>query len=298
MTRPLVSVMMPCFNAVDTLPLALASVTAQSVDDWECICLDDGSQDGTWDVLVDVAKRDPRFRIERFAENRGRGAARQRALELATGKYLAFLDSDDWMFPERLAVEARWLDVDDDIITVCVCAAVTNGQEELVGLMRPQSQQPLPIVAAFDEPVPPPLLFPPSMIRTDVAQRTGFDPAFLRSQDSDFLIRAMLGHHYALAREVLYAYSQASAASLQRTLDGYRFRMRGHLKHFKDYPVRVSRTLAETSAKILTYRAAGMLGMDQRLIARRWGPVDDETRRSFDIALATVKAAAKSLFAS
>lgn len=296
MSRPLVSIMMPCFNAADTLQMAAASVASQSLTDWECIGLDDGSKDATWEVLSELARRDPRFKIERFSENRGRGAARQRVLELATGKYLAFLDSDDWMYPERLAAEARWLEADAHIGAVSACAAVTNGPVELVGLMKPKTDLALPVVMAFERPVPPPLLFPTSMIRTDLAKATGFDPAFKRSQDSDFLIRALLGRHYALGSEVLYAYSQASAASLSRTLEGYKFRARTHLRHIRTHPLRVARTLAVTGAKYLTYRVAGAIGAEGKLIDRRWGPADEETRTGFARALAIVQSRALEMF--
>ncbi|MBW2404888.1 MAG: glycosyltransferase family 2 protein, partial [Deltaproteobacteria bacterium] len=79
----LVSIMMPCFNAEQTLPMALASLRAQSHEDWEAVVVDDGSSDGTWDVLHDLGE--PRLRFERFDTNRGRGAARQRCLEMARG---------------------------------------------------------------------------------------------------------------------------------------------------------------------------------------------------------------------
>lgn len=291
MPRPLVSIMLPCFNAAETLPLALASVVAQTVSDWECICVDDGSTDATWALLSQVASREPRLRIERFAENRGRGAARQRILELATGDHLAFLDSDDWMYPTRLEAELRWLEADPRIAAVSACAAVTEGADHLVGVMRPRPLSALPVVARFDEPAPPPLLFPTSMIRTDLARATGFDPAFRRSQDSDFLIRALLGRHYALGSEVLYAYSQGSAANLARTLEGYRYRARAHLRHWGTHPLRVSRTLAETGAKMMTYQVAGALGLDQRLINRRWTATDEVTRAGFEQALARVREA-------
>jgi glycosyltransferase involved in cell wall biosynthesis len=291
--------MLPCFNAADTLAVALGSVRAQSLDDWECICLDDGSHDATWTMLVEAARRDARFKLERFSENRGRGAARQRVLELATGKYLAFLDSDDWMYPGRLECETRWLEAGKDIAAVSVCAAVTLGSDRIVGIMRPGTPQPLPVVAMFERPVPPPLLFPPSMIRTDLARATGFDPEFKRSQDSDFLIRALLGRHYALAPDILYAYSQASAASLAKTLENYRFRMRAHLRHLDQFPLRVSRTLAETGAKMLTYWIAGQVGADRKLIERRWShEIDDTTLRDFGIAYDTVRRAAAELFDS
>ena len=297
MARPLVSVMMPCFNAEVTLPIALASVAAQTIPDWECVCLDDGSTDGTWNVLSEISRRDARFRVERFSENRGRGAARQRLLEMVTGEYLAFLDSDDWMYPTRLAHEVRWLQADAKIAAVSACAAITLGSEQLVGVQRPHAETSLPIVAAFEEPVPPPLLFPTSMIRTELAQRTGFDRTFKRSQDSDFLVRALLGRHYALGSEVLYAFSQASAASLDKTLDGYYYRMRAHAKHWRAYPLRVSRTLAVTGAKMVLYGATGAFGAHQRLINRRWSEVvDDETRTGFQEALAAVRHASRDLF--
>lgn len=296
MSSPLVTIMLPCFNSEVTLPLALASVIAQTLDDWECVCLDDGSSDATWNILERIHARDPRFRIVRFPVNRGRGAARQHVLELAEGTYLAFLDSDDWMYPERLAREVRWLQADDRIAAISACAAVTARPDELVGVMRPRALGPLPVVEAFNRPTPPPLLFPTSMIRTALARQTGFDPAFRRSQDSDFLIRALLGRHYALGADVLYAYSQGSAASLERTLEGYKYRIRAHARHWRTYPLRVARTLVETGAKIATYRAAGAIGVEQRLIERRWGPVDDETRRGFDAALATVRMAEADMF--
>ncbi|MCZ7684807.1 MAG: glycosyltransferase [Sandaracinaceae bacterium] len=135
--RPLVSVMIPCFQAEGTLELALASVRAQTAGDLECLCLDDGSTDRTWTMLSEAAVRDRRFRIERSLHNRGRGAARKRLLEQARGEYLVFLDADDWMYPQRIERELAWLALDRRIAAVSAAAAVTNGPDELVGLMRP-----------------------------------------------------------------------------------------------------------------------------------------------------------------
>lgn len=290
MKRPLVSIMLPCFNAEETLPFALASILAQTMTDWECVCLDDGSTDRTFEILSDAAKRDPRFRLERFPDNRGRGAARQRVLELVTGKYLAFLDADDWMYPERFAHEVHWLDSDSHIAAVSVCTAVTDGVDQLVGVMRPRAKKALPEVAVFDRMEPPPLLFPTSMMQTKLAQDTGFNPAFKRSQDSDFIVRALFNRHYALSSAVLYAYSK-TGASLERTIEGYRFRMKTHLSNFSKHPLSVTRTVTETAAKMMLYQIAGKLGMEAKLIDRRREPADDEIRRGFEPALAAVRGA-------
>lgn len=299
MTCPLISIMMPCFNAASTLPLALGSLAAQSVDDWEAVCVDDGSTDQTWAILEAAARRDPRFKVYRFPENRGRGAARQRALELACGRYLAFCDADDWMYPDRLATHLRWFDADPRIAAVSVAAAITDQRCAMIGVQKPNGGRTLPRVASFERPAPPPLLFPASMIDLDLAKRTGFDPAFRRSQDSDFLIRALLGRHYALSPEVLYGYSQGAAADLARTLEGYRYRVRAHLKHARTHPLRVAGTVVVTGMKMASYRVAGSVGLDDKLIQRRWShEVSSDERAQFERALEVVRGAAGVLFPS
>jgi glycosyltransferase involved in cell wall biosynthesis len=99
--EPLVSIMIPCFNAERTLGMALASLRAQTYERWEAVVVDDGSTDETSRILSRFT--DPRLRIERFSANCGRGAARQRWLEMAQGGLLAFLDADDWLFPDKLS---------------------------------------------------------------------------------------------------------------------------------------------------------------------------------------------------
>ena len=95
----LVSVMMPVYNASASIPRALASLFAQSYEEWECIVVDDGSTDGSADVVTRC--RDSRVRCVRLPENRGRAVARQTALDVANGRYLAFLDADDRWRPRQ-----------------------------------------------------------------------------------------------------------------------------------------------------------------------------------------------------
>ena len=130
----LVSIMMPCFNAERTLPMALASLKAQTHERWEAVVVDDGSSDGTWDLLQ--ASGDPRLRLERFDRNRGRGAARQRCLEMARGSLLSFLDADDWLFPGKLAQQVALMEQNPGLAVVSGGCVITDAAGDAVGLTR------------------------------------------------------------------------------------------------------------------------------------------------------------------
>lgn len=96
-----VSVVIPVYNAERFLRFPLDSVLAQTHSDWECICVDDGSTDGSGAVLDEYAAKDARFRVVHKA-NGGEGSARNAGLDLATGELVAFLDADDAWHPESL----------------------------------------------------------------------------------------------------------------------------------------------------------------------------------------------------
>ena len=100
---PRVSVIVPAHNAAATLAETLASLTAQTLPAIEVLVVDDASTDGTRDVAARQAAADPRFRLLAFPANRGVAEARNAGLEAARGRWVLFLDSDDWIEPGHLA---------------------------------------------------------------------------------------------------------------------------------------------------------------------------------------------------
>lgn len=102
---PFFSVIVPVYNVAPYLEECLDSVLAQTFTDWECLCTDDGSKDGSDRILDAYARRDPRFRIV-HQPNAGVSAARNRALNRAHGRYVTFVDADDLIAPARYAVAA------------------------------------------------------------------------------------------------------------------------------------------------------------------------------------------------
>ena len=96
------SIIIPVYNVAPYLRECLDSVLAQTFTDWEAICVDDGSTDGSGAILDEYAVRDKRIKVF-HQENGGASAARNKGLRLATGEWLCFIDSDDWVENNYLA---------------------------------------------------------------------------------------------------------------------------------------------------------------------------------------------------
>lgn len=98
---PLVSIVIPAYNVEKYLERCLQSVMCQTYPNWECIVINDGSEDHTGSILEKWAEKDRRFRIY-TQENQGMGPTRNRAISLAKGEYVTFIDSDDWVEPDYI----------------------------------------------------------------------------------------------------------------------------------------------------------------------------------------------------
>jgi glycosyltransferase involved in cell wall biosynthesis len=283
----LVSVMMPCFDGEQTLPMALASLRAQTHENWEAVVVDDGSTDGTWDTLQ--ALGEPRLRLERFHTNRGRGAARQRCLEMARGEFLTFLDADDWLFPNKLSLQLALMSEHPELTVLSGACVITDATGEAVGLTRTGLDEGQTFATGqFSRPGPPPLSFPPCMVRMADAKQARFNPEFRRSQDSDFLIQVMLGKRYGVCSTPIYAYSQAEAASLDKTLEGYRYRLRCYRQYTTRFPLQSRAEMLKTMARMGVYKVAGWAHAEQRLIERRWQDITPSADKAYREAKATV----------
>lgn len=98
----LVSVIMPAYNCEKYVVEAINSVLAQTYKNWELLVLDDGSNDNTLQVIEEFSKNDSRIKALRNGKNMGVSATRNRGIELTSGEWIAFLDSDDMWHPLKL----------------------------------------------------------------------------------------------------------------------------------------------------------------------------------------------------
>ena len=98
---PRYSIIIPFFNAERFLRECLDSVVSQSFNEWECLCIDDGSEDDGRRIVEEYATKDPRIRCVAQA-NMGVGFARNEGIKRARGKYLVFVDADDRLLTDAL----------------------------------------------------------------------------------------------------------------------------------------------------------------------------------------------------
>jgi glycosyltransferase involved in cell wall biosynthesis len=175
MTRPLVTVITAVYNGERFLGEALQSLFAQDYRPFESIVVDDGSTDAT----PEVVQAFPEVRYVRQA-NSGQAAARNNALALAQGEYVAFLDADDLWPPHKLSVQIGYLQANPEV-------AYVLGRQEIMldGIDTPAWMTRDSVFGDLDG-VP----LVSAVIRTDVLRELGgFDTSYRYAEDRDLFVR-------------------------------------------------------------------------------------------------------------
>jgi len=194
---PFFSVIIPVYNRAQALRDAIASVRAQTCQDFEIVVVDDGSKDDPRSVAESFA--DPRIRFFR-QDNQGGGAARNTALDKAQGRFIAPLDSDDIFLPEHLARMKALLDGSTNLVGYARMR-VDRG-EDRVFLKPPRAIRPNEEMATY-------LLcdrgFVPTItiaVEREMARSVRYHTRLIAAEDTDFAIRLSLaGCHFAMIEE-------------------------------------------------------------------------------------------------
>lgn len=109
LVQGLVSIIMPTYNGGVFIIDTIESIRKQTYTKWELIIIDDCSSDHTGENLQTVLKDDSRIQYYRLEKNSGAAVARNRAMEVATGEYMAFCDSDDLWMPDKLQIQIEYM---------------------------------------------------------------------------------------------------------------------------------------------------------------------------------------------
>lgn len=288
--------MMPSYNAEHTLPTALASLIVQTHQNWECIIVDDGSKDRTADVVSKIKKKDQRIHSIHLDENQGRGMARQIALENSTGKFLAMLDADDWIYPDKLENQLKIFNRMPKAVLVSTAMAITDNTQNIIAIRRRVSDDEKPVLA------PPigfgaiPVDFAPSMIRLDVAKSIGFDNRLRRAEDANFLLELLLKNYYNISPKITYVYNEFGSTNyrnIKESIENFQL----SLKKFRHlFPVKYKYWAVRLSLKLILYKFAFSLGIIDWVINHRYSKPASQDIQKYIFAKKRVLDAKKTLF--
>lgn len=137
-STPLVSVVMPAYGAEAYIEAAIASVQAQTHENWELLVMDDCSPDGCARIAEAMAAKDSRIRLIRNEKNMGVARTRNRGLDLCRGDYVALLDSDDLWRPEKLEKQLALAKKEQADIIYCSYAIIDeHGKQKCADYIVP-----------------------------------------------------------------------------------------------------------------------------------------------------------------
>ena len=213
----LVTIGLPFWNPGPLLLDAIKSVFCQTLQDWELILVDDGSNDKS----VELAKKisDPRVKLLHDGEHRGLPWRLNQIIDLARGKYIARLDADDLMHPERLERQVTFLEAHPEIDVVDTAAYVLNARREPVGVRGTESlEQPDSFVALKWGVV----LHPSVVARRSWYVQNRYDPSYPRAEDRELFVRTLKITRFGHLLDPLYFYYYEGNVRVKAFLQSYR----------------------------------------------------------------------------
>ncbi len=215
-----VSVIIPAHNRAAVIKRAVESVLAQTFEDMEIIVIDDGSTDHTGEIVQSIP--DGRIRYIRCVTNRGAGAARNEGLQVATGKYVAFLDSDDEWLPEKMEKQVTLMESlsDEWGISCTGVKIIKDGCREVVNIPSPKKEGDAFYDFACGRIY---TTTPALMVRKKVLDEVGFfDDRLWRGQDDELLMRVSRKYKLAILPEPLAVIHLATGKHLSHLVESAR----------------------------------------------------------------------------
>jgi len=263
--RVSVTIGLPFLDARRFLADAVRSVFAQTHDDWELLLIDDGSADGS----IDVVRRlnDPRVRVLSDGSNRGLCARLNQIASLAQGAYLARMDADDLMHPERVERQIKFLRANPSIDLIDTATFTVDDDLTPLGIRgdRPLDSRPQAVLRNGL------LIHPTVMGRAEWFRSNPYDPVYVRAEDRELWSRTCATTTFARLCEPLFFYREGPAGNLRNYLRTERT-VRDILHRYGPPLVGARRTrllVMRSRLKALAYRIGTKLGLQGRLINKR-----------------------------
>jgi glycosyltransferase involved in cell wall biosynthesis len=280
-TTPLVTIGLPFFNNAALIRQAVRSVLNQTYTNWELLLIDDGSTDRAGCALDDLA--DSRILRRNHRENRGQTARLNEVTRCARGRFIARMDADDIMHPDRIRQQVEQLLNHPSVDLVSTACIVIDRNNRIVGLRRP----PATPMRMRDFLKSSHLVHPSVMATREFFVRNPYDERFIRSQDRELWCRTCGNSRFTQMEAPLLFYREDNANAHRN----YRVHSDEDRQIIQIYgPAVIGRTrtamrLLESRAKEALYRAVCLAGAEPCWKRRRNLDLSEDEKKGFRLAL-------------
>jgi len=199
---PLITVVVPAYNRAATICDCVRSSQGQTYPHWELIVVDDGSRDGTPEIVARLAQEDSRIRLIQQPRNGGAQAARNAGIRSANGEWVAFLDSDDQYLPDSLERRLSLAMVEGVSVVHSECYIIEPGGMKKVYLVPPVTGDAYSTLLSHEGP-----LYQGLLVRKGALERIGYlDESITAFQEWDTSLRLAKYYRFAFEKAPTFVY--------------------------------------------------------------------------------------------
>ena len=261
--QPYISIGIPIYNAEAYLEDAIKSVLAQTYELWELILIDDGSTDGSLTIARRFEKADNRIKVISDGKNKKLPTRLNQLIDESQYDYIARMDADDLIHPDRLTIQMAFLanNIDCDLVSTGVVSI--DNHNKVYGCRHVDH-----IYTKFDEIAPAyPIVHASVLARKSWYERNRYDENYPRSEDYDLWCRAIANRDLRLAvlPDLLYYYREEGNLSLAKIIRSYK----DSFKTYREYKGRSGLGSLKLTVKITTVRLLDSMGLLQRIANKR-----------------------------
>lgn len=200
MVDPLVSIVIPAYNAELTIYDCLKSLLEQTYSNFEIIVIDDGSDDSTWNICNVFESRHTNVHVYK-QKNSGIASALNYGISKAKGKYIARMDADDISLPERIEIQVRYLEQNCDVSLVSTSYIKFISGLSLETVRHPEENLVICLLLSYCSPI----CHPAAMLRSDVFRENKYNES-IAAEDHEFWCRISIKHKLSNIDQPLLMY--------------------------------------------------------------------------------------------
>jgi glycosyltransferase involved in cell wall biosynthesis len=266
-----ISICIPIYNAEKYLPLAIQSVLNQTYRSFELILINDGSKDGSKNIIEKFAQNDDRIKVVDDGVNKGLIARLNESIEMSQGVYYARMDADDVMFPERIEKQLQFMEQHPNV-DLCYSQAVSiDSNNEIIGLRAKG------------------IIHPTVFAKRNFYLENKYANGFHQMEDAELWYRTKEKYCFAQIEEPLLFYREDSTPNSKKR--GGKKKYVAILNFANKYAFSTLKTiklLFLNYVKYLFYLLFETLGIEHYILRKRYLNIDNSQKKEFSILLKAI----------